>query len=93
MDKQLASGFLNQLSVIYRYILKMRKTKPFLLRDEIAFVTMYINLQKTRFSEGFNVNITVPDHLMDRKIAPVTLQNMIENAIKHKYHWQRNHWQ
>ena len=44
---------------------------------------MYINLQKTRFSEGFNVNITVPDHLMDRKIAPVTLQNMIENAIKH----------
>ena len=83
MDKQLASGFLNQLSVIYRYILKNAENETVSLRDEIAFVTMYINLQKTRFSEGFNVNITVPDHLMDRKIAPVTLQNMIENAIKH----------
>lgn len=83
IDKQIASGFLNQLSVIYRYILKNSDYETVLLRDELAFVNMYIQLQKTRFSEGLNVVINVPAEYQEFKIAPVTLQNMIENAIKH----------
>lgn len=83
LDTHLASKFLNQLSVIYRYILKNAENESVVLRDEIQFASMYVDLQKTRFNEGLIVNFDVLDAFMDKLIAPVTLQNMIENAIKH----------
>lgn len=82
-DAQVASKFLNQLSVIYRYILKNAENETVLLQDEILFATMYVDLQKTRFNEGLVVNVDVAEEFYDKLIAPVTVQNMIENAIKH----------
>jgi len=82
-DQQVAGNFLEQMSGIYRYILKNGDTETVLLKDEIEFVQLYISLQQTRFKKGLQVNIDVPDDYIHYKIAPVTLQNMIENAIKH----------
>ena len=50
---------------------------------KLNLLQLYINLQQTRFKKGLQVNINVPDEYMHYKIAPVTLQNLIENAIKH----------
>jgi ligand-binding sensor domain-containing protein len=82
-DQQLAGNFLKQMSKIYRYILKSRDSETVTLREEIEFVQTYINLQKTRFKEGLLVNINVGEEYLHKKIPPVTLQNMVENAIKH----------
>lgn len=82
-DQQVAVEFLDQMSGIYRYILKNSSNETVSLKDEIAFVQLYITLQKTRFGKGLSVNIEVPDEYLGFKIAPVTLQNLIENAIKH----------
>lgn len=82
-NQPVAVGFLEQMSGIYRYILKNASSETVLLKDELSFVKLYINLQQTRFKSGFQVNIHVPDEYLHNKIAPVTLQNMIENAIKH----------
>ncbi|HEX7846750.1 MAG TPA: two-component regulator propeller domain-containing protein [Chitinophagaceae bacterium] len=82
-DQQLAGNFLKQMSKIYRYILKSRDNELVTLREEIGFVQTYINLQKTRFKQGLEVNINVDENYLHRKIPPVTLQNMVENAIKH----------
>ncbi|HEX7846467.1 MAG TPA: two-component regulator propeller domain-containing protein [Chitinophagaceae bacterium] len=82
-DQQVAVDFLEQMSGIYRYILKNGDTETVSVKDEIEFVQLYISLQQTRFKKGLQVNINVPDEYMHYKIAPVTLQNMIENAIKH----------
>jgi len=46
-------------------------------------VQTYIGLQKTRFENGLEVNITVSKDDHHFRIVPVTLQNLIENAIKH----------
>ena len=54
-----------------------------MLKDEISFVKHYSSLQKTRFNKGLEINIDVPEEYIHYKIAPVTLQNMVENAIKH----------
>lgn len=78
-----AGEFLEQMSGIYRYILKNGNSETVLLDDELAFAQLYINLQKTRFKKGFQVTIDVPEEYRYFKIAPVTLQNLIENAIKH----------
>ena len=82
-DPPLAGNFLEQMSKIYRYILKNRESELVSLKEELNFVQVYINLQKTRFKEGLQVNIEVPDKDLDKKIAPVTLQNLVENAMKH----------
>jgi len=82
-DQQVAGNFLEQMSGIYRYILKNGDNETVFLKDEIEFVQLYINLQQTRFKKGLQVNINVPEEYMHYKIAPVNLQNLIENAIKH----------
>jgi LytS/YehU family sensor histidine kinase len=71
------------MSGIYRYILKNGNNETVSLKDEIDFVNLYINLQQTRFKKGLAVNINIPEEYHHFKIAPVTLQNLIENAIKH----------
>jgi LytS/YehU family sensor histidine kinase len=79
----MAGEFLEQMSDIYRYILKNGDSESVPLKDEINFVKLYITLQQTRFRRGLEVNIDVPEEYLHYKIAPVTLQNLIENAIKH----------
>jgi ligand-binding sensor domain-containing protein len=82
-DQKLAGEFLDSLSKIYRYILKSRDNETVSLGEEIKFVQTFIRLQQTRFTKGLQVNIDVDETYNQSKIAPVTLQNLIENAIKH----------
>ncbi|HNF02242.1 MAG TPA: hypothetical protein PLH62_07630, partial [Ferruginibacter sp.] len=49
----------------------------------IDFVQTYISLQQTRFKKGLEVHMDVSEEALGKRIPPVTLQNMIENAIKH----------
>ena len=78
-----ASVFLRKLSVIYRYILKNKDSELASLDDELAFTQHYIDLQLARFGEGLNVSLEVQPAYLTRQIVPVTLQNLLENAIKH----------
>jgi LytS/YehU family sensor histidine kinase len=82
-EPKAASGFLDSLSKTYRYILKTRDNETVPLIDEIKFAENYVKLQTTRFEKGFIVNMNIPEEFYHRKIVPVTLQNLIENAIKH----------
>lgn len=82
-DQQMAGNFLEQMSGIYRYILKNRDSELVTLKEELDFMQAYINLQKTRFGNGLQLNINISPTVMKDKIAPVTLQNLLENAIKH----------
>jgi LytS/YehU family sensor histidine kinase len=82
-DQRLAGDFLKQMSKIYRYILKSRDSETVKLKEEIEFVQTYISLQQTRFKTGLKVQILVSEEEGQKKIPPVTLQNLVENAIKH----------
>jgi ligand-binding sensor domain-containing protein len=82
-DQKMAGNFLEQMSKIYRYILKNRDSELVSLKEELAFVQVYINLQKTRFKDGLQVKVNVNEDELHKKIAPVTLQNLVENAMKH----------
>lgn len=83
IDTRIANEFLESLSKTYRYILKSSESEMVLLRDEIKFAENYVKLQKTRFEDGLFVSINVPEDALHLKIVPVTLQNLIENAMKH----------
>jgi hypothetical protein len=78
-----ASAFLGKLSIIYRYILQNKDKDLVPLENEIAFVQNYIALQKSRFDDALQITMDVPHEYMTRLIVPVTIQNLLENAIKH----------
>ena len=78
-----AGDFLDGLSRTYRYILKSRDSETVSIGDEIKFAETYVQLQRTRFPRGFNVGMQIPGNYHHRKIVPVTIQNLVENAIKH----------
>ncbi len=83
IDPKGATTFLNSLSKTYRYILKSSEMEVVPLVGELEFGASFVKLQKTRFGEGLQVNFKVNEADFHRKIVPVTLQNLIENAIKH----------
>jgi ligand-binding sensor domain-containing protein len=82
-DSKTAAWFLDGLSKVYRYVLRSADQQLVLVKEEIAFVTTFAELQKVRFGEGFQVNIHISDNASEKQIAPVVLQNLFENAIKH----------
>ena len=83
IDKHQAADFLDKMSLTYRYILKSSERELVTLQDELQFVQTYIDLQKTRFCEGLQVRVAIDESGLGKKIVPVTIQNLIENAIKH----------
>ncbi len=83
IDQKMASDFLDAMSRIYRYILQSKDSELVSLKDEIRFIQTFIGLQKTRFAEGLDIKLRIEEEYFHSKIVPVTLQNLIENAIKH----------
>ena len=78
-----ASQYVKQLSFLYRYILQSGEKDLVLLKDELKFLESYIYLIKTRYRERFNCSIDLPDSILDKKIPPLALQILVENAVKH----------
>lgn len=82
-DPRQASRFLERLGKLYRYVLNSQENETVTLGEEIQFADTYLHLQKTRFGEGLIVQNDVGKEYYTKRIAPVTLQKLIENAIKH----------
>lgn len=83
IDQKQAGIFLDNMSKVYRYILRNKEQESVALSEELGFVNLYIQLQKTRLEDGLEVIVHISDEYFHRRIAPVTLQNLVENAIKH----------
>ena len=83
-DPDLSEKFIDQLSESYRYILEQRDQSLVTLRTELEFIYSYAFLLKIRFENKFDILYDIPENHLDRhKIAPLTLQLLIENAVKH----------
>lgn len=78
-----ASVFIHKLAGIYRYMLR-NDEKTVLLKDEMKFVGMYVDLLKERFPDGFKVITEIPEDIgRQMLVVPCSVQMLIENAIKH----------
>ncbi|GAA4413671.1 histidine kinase [Nibrella viscosa] len=83
IDADLSEQFIEQLSKAYRYILEQKDKEVVTLRTELDFVKSYIFLLKIRFENKFDVRFNVPADLMNTYLPPLTLQLLVENAVKH----------
>lgn len=78
-----AQEFLSNISKVYRYILTTGKRDVVPLETELKFVQTYFHLIKIRHGESIYLDINVSEEDKKRGIPPVTLQLLVENAIKH----------
>ena len=81
--KEDAKQFVDKLSDIYRFLLESGNSNLISLRAELKFATAYIHVQSERFGDNLKLNWHIPQALEDQMIAPMSLQLLLENAIKH----------
>jgi sensor histidine kinase YesM len=83
-DVKTSREFIHQLSKFYRYSLETANEDKVPLQVEIDFIRAYVYLLLIRFEGKLNVDFDLKEeHLANHKIAPLTLQLLIENAVKH----------
>ncbi len=82
-NQDLASQFLQQLSRVFRYVLENKDKELVELDTEVKFVSRYVFLLRTRFGDDLDVRFELVPEQLARRVVPVTLQILIENAIKH----------
>jgi LytS/YehU family sensor histidine kinase len=81
-DQDKAVKFIKQLSEVYRYVLDTRDKEVVPVAEELKFLESYLFLQRIRFGSKLTVNVSLPEDGGIR-VAPLALQMLIENAIKH----------
>ncbi|MGE5457338.1 MAG: sensor histidine kinase [Methanococcaceae archaeon] len=82
-DQNLAIEFVQRLANVYRYVLQSKDKELIELRDELNFIDAFIFLQKARFGDNIDIKINIAQEFESFFIAPLTLQLLVENAIKH----------
>lgn len=82
-DTEKAGLFIRELSDVYRHILENRDVELVQLSEELDFAQSYIHLIQLRFGKNINVVADMNNINGTLCIAPLTLQLLIENAVKH----------
>jgi two-component system, LytTR family, sensor kinase len=71
------------LADLFRYQLKATKVDLVTVEEELDFTRKYLSLEKARFQERLQVVYKVDPDILSKKIPPLILQPLVENAVKH----------
>jgi len=82
-DPAAAVAFTQNFTDTYRYVLQNRDRTTVSLGEELEFIRSYLELHQERLGEGLKVEYRVDPVLKGRRIPPLSLQLLVENAIKH----------
>ncbi len=82
-DKKAAEAFLNELSKVYRYLLRNNEDGLSTLENELKFIQSYYQLLKTRYGNALQLRIEVDKKYESYLLPSLSLQLLVENAVKH----------
>jgi len=82
-DSQMAEEFIRRMSDTFKYVLSNQKQQLVQVRQELEFVKAYYYLLQVRYEHHLKLEINVPKSILDTPIPPLTLQILVENAVKH----------
>jgi two-component system LytT family sensor kinase len=82
-DVPTADRMLNRLSDMLRTSLRESDSAVVTLRQEMAFIDAYLEIEKIRFEQRLGVVWDIPEPLRTNAIPPFILQPLVENAIKY----------
>lgn len=82
-DPDVSVRFVEELSKVYRYILEIKDKELIALSEELEGIKAYEFLLNIRFGDRFNLTIDIPDEVRNWQVVPLSLQMLVENALKH----------
>lgn len=82
-DQEAAVKYTKKLSAVYRYVLTQDLQDTVTVMEEMHFINNYIDILRSRFNKGLEVKININSEDMLRSIPPMSLQLLVENAVKH----------
>ncbi len=80
-DTEKAERFLDQMSKVYRYMLRNEEEQLVALSTELQFLQSYFSLLKARYNEAIDLRIEIREEDREKKLPPLSLQVIIENAL------------
>ncbi|HEY9045869.1 MAG TPA: histidine kinase [Ohtaekwangia sp.] len=85
IDKQnvTARETLSRFSDMLRYQLYECNEKEIPIEKEVAYLRNYVNLQRARKDDNYNITFTCDEHVKDFRVAPLIMIPFVENAFKH----------
>ncbi|KJD32079.1 histidine kinase [Tamlana nanhaiensis] len=78
-----AQKFTTSLSKVYRYVLEQKNKELVTVDEELQFAKTYMSLLKMRFEDSIVFNMPEKASNPDSKVVPLSLQLLLENAVKH----------
>ncbi|AWX43153.1 Sensor protein LytS [Flagellimonas maritima] len=82
-DPHQAQKFTTSLSKVYRYVLEQKNKDLVTVDEELNFARTYVRLLKMRFEDSIVFSIPDKSIIPDSRIVPLSLQLLLENAVKH----------
>ncbi len=82
-DKDKAVKFAENFTDVYRYVLTKEGQVAVTVKEELEFLNSYIQLHKERVGDGLHIDVNVNEETINKKIPHLSLQVLIENAVKH----------
>ncbi len=82
-DSEQAVQYTHKLSQIYRYVLSQDTKQLVYVADEIEFIKVYIDALRIRYGDALRYNVDISDSDIEMLIPPMSLQLLVENAVKH----------
>lgn len=80
-DEAAAETFLNEMSKVYRYMLRGDDEQLVTLQTEVKFISSYTHLLEKRFGQSLQVRVDVADKDWEKLLPPLSLQVLVENAF------------
>jgi signal transduction histidine kinase len=82
-DVEAADAMIARLSDLLRMSLDMVGVQEVSLKDELDFLSKYLEIERTRFRDRLTVVFDVQPDTFDALVPNLLLQPLVENAIKH----------
>lgn len=83
-DNPKANKYIENLSEYLRNSLMLKESDVISIKEELNMVNSYFFLQKARFMENIELDISIPENIKNESyVPPFSLQMLVENAIKH----------
>lgn len=82
-DRALAEKFLDEMSKVYRYLLRSNEDSLTTVQKELQFIRSYFKLLKSRYGSALEFKIEVDKKYETYLLPSLSLQLLIENAVKH----------
>lgn len=78
-----AEDFVDELSNVYRYLLRSNEQELATVGEETRFIHSFFHLLETRHDQGVSLSVKVPEMYAKRRLPALALQILVENAVKH----------